>query len=94
MKGCGETGVINNGCVINELLLCWLLKLTCLDTIKHRSPLLNGVDIEVEVSSVVNVVVMVDVVIVVVGYNQFGDVDVDAGRKDVMKQVLLVTVVS
>ena len=51
-------------------------------------------DIEVEVSPVIDVAVMVDVVIVVVGGNRIGAVDVDAGRKAEVKQVVSTTVVS
>ena len=49
------------------------------DTIKHQSPVVNDVDFDVEVPPVINVTVMVDVVIAVVGDNRLGDVDVDAG---------------
>ena len=64
------------------------------DTIKHQSPVANGVDFEVEGLPVINVTVMVDVVIAVVGDNRLGDVDVDAGWKAPVKQVLLAAVVS
>ena len=37
--------------------------------IKHQSPVANGVDVEVEVSSVVDVKLVVDIVIMVVGGN-------------------------
>ena len=63
-------------------------------TIKHKSPVSNGVEVEVEVPSVIDVAVMVDVVIVVVGGNRLDAVDVDAGRKTAVKQVVLTTVVS
>ena len=67
---------------------------TKLVTIKHQSPVANGVDVEVEGPPVVNMTVMVDVVIVIVGGNRLGAVDVDAGRKSAVKQVLLAAVVS
>ena len=55
--------------------------------IKHQSPVANGVDVEVEVSPVVDVKLVVDIVFVVVGGNRLGAVDIDAGQKAAMKQV-------
>ena len=47
-----------------------------------------------DVPSVIDVAVVVDVVIVVVGGNRLGVGDVDAGGKAEMKQVVLAAVVS
>ena len=61
-------------------------------TNKHRSP--DGVDVEVEGTSVVNVKLMVDLVIVVGGGNRLEAVNKNADRKTAVKQVSYATVVS
>ena len=64
------------------------------DTIKHRSPVANGVDVEVEIPRVVVVEVVVDVVIVVVGGSVLSAVGLDSARKAAVKQIVLAAVVS